>query len=330
MSQDRNFIGREIMLSPRLIRPRGRVPPSFGVVRCFSASADAGLVLTTMDEASGVAMLVMNRPPANSLSLEMNRAISRSIRDVENNNAIHSLIIASSSQRKIFCAGLDVAELLAPDKDRLPRFWRSLQQVYIDLYGSRLATVAAVDGHAPAAGCFLAMSCDFRVMSGEVGRIGLNETRLGIAAPPWMGQMLVRLIGHRRGELALALGTLFEPEDAMRLGLIDEVIYDSPDSPGEIDEESRDILENLLPSDLQYKSSDSLLQRALKQAREFAEVPSNARTASKMITRKSHLRYMVTNREADTDWFCEFINQTDVQENLRRYVKKMKKSKSKK
>ncbi|EJK71893.1 hypothetical protein THAOC_06622, partial [Thalassiosira oceanica] len=203
---------------------------------------------------------------------------------------------------------------------RLPRFWRSLQQVYIDLYGSRLATVAAVDGHAPAAGCFLAMSCDFRVMSGEVGRIGLNESRLGIAAPPWMGQMLVRLIGHRKGELALAMGTLFEPEEAKRLGLVDEVVFDSS---GEIDEESRAILENLLPSDLQDKTSDPLLQRALKQARAFAEVPSNARTASKMITRKSHLHDMVTQREADTDWFCEFINQTEVQENLKRYVKEM-------
>ena len=278
------------------------------------------------NEAAGIAMLTMNRPPANSLSLEMNRAISRSIKDVEKNKAIQSLIVTSSSRRNIFCAGLDVAELVEPDKDRLPRFWRSLQQVYIDLYGSRLATVAAVGGHAPAAGCFLAMSCDFRVMSGEVGRIGLNETRLGIAAPPWMGQMLVRIIGHRRGELALAMGTLFEPEEAKTLGLIDEVIFHSS---GESDEESRAVLETLLPSDIKDKASGPLLQRALKQARAFAEVPPNARAASKMITRKSHIHDMFTQREADTDWFCEFINQPEVQENLKRYVKDMK-GKSKK
>ena len=60
-----------------------------------------------------------------------------------------------------------------------------MQQLYIDLYSSRLATVAAVQGHAPAAGCFLAMACDYRIMSTGDGKkvptIGLNETRLGIA-----------------------------------------------------------------------------------------------------------------------------------------------------
>ena len=57
--------------------------------------------------------------------------------------------------------------------------------------------MAAIQGHAPAAGCFLAMACDYRIMSsGEdnggdgggdmkkrlfVPTIGLNETQLGIA-----------------------------------------------------------------------------------------------------------------------------------------------------
>lgn len=101
-------------------------------------------------------------------------------------------MILASSNAKIFSAGLDVSELVAPDANRLPAFWNSLQQVYIDLYGSRLATVACIQGHAPAAGCFLAMACDYRVMSAgnanHIPTIGLNETQLGIA-----GELLQRL-----------------------------------------------------------------------------------------------------------------------------------------
>jgi hypothetical protein len=130
-----------------LLRYCGRGQP----VRFSTAGAGTGaassnnssndLVITTVNETSGIAMLTMNRPPANSLSLEM------------------------------------------------------LQQLYLDMYGSRLAIVAAIQGHAPAAGCFLAMACDYRIMSaGDMGdggnsdmmkkfvpTIGLNETQLGIA-----------------------------------------------------------------------------------------------------------------------------------------------------
>lgn len=124
-----------------------------------------------------------------------NEAICSSIKHIEANPKIQSLILTSSNP-KIFSAGLDISELVVPDKDRLPKFWNSLQQVYIDLYGSRLATVAAIQGHAPAAGCFLAMACDYRVMSaGDTGSeskkkhvptIGLNETQLGIAGELFM------------------------------------------------------------------------------------------------------------------------------------------------
>lgn len=127
-----------------------------------------------------------------------NEALCYSIKTVEANPKIQAVIL-SSTNPKIFSAGLDITELVAPDKDRLLKFWNSLQQVYIDLYGSRLATVAAIQGHAPAAGCFLAMACDYRVMSAgdintdtnkkHVPTIGLNETQLGIAGENYRGRV---------------------------------------------------------------------------------------------------------------------------------------------
>ncbi len=41
-------------------------------------------------------------------------------------------------------------------------------------------------GHSPAGGCLLAISCDYRVMVGGKSKIGLNETLLGIVAPFWL------------------------------------------------------------------------------------------------------------------------------------------------
>lgn len=219
--------------------------------------------------------------------------------------------------------------------------------MYIDLYGSRLATVAAIQGHAPAAGCFLAMACDYRAMSagGLVGgkkkipTIGLNETQLGIAAPPWMGQLLVRTIGFRRAELSLAMGTLFPPDQALEAGLVDVVMSELPDGSNvssvpsrasPVDDTSEHGLRGLLPPGREDQASSLLMQAAYSQAKIFAKIPPQARVASKMVTRDEHISDLVAKRQADTDHFCGFVTQDAVQTNLKAYVEALKKKSKKK
>ena len=315
---------------PSILLPRLRIGGNIAIRHHrLSSSAAGGLIQTGIDEANGVAILVLNRPPANSLSMEMNVEISRSIKNIEENYPKVQSAILASSNPNIFSAGLDIAELIEPDPDRLPQFWNSLQQVYIDLYGSRLATVACLTGHAPAAGCFLAMACDYRVMyaGGDVnGRkhyptIGLNETQLGIAAPPWMGQLLVRTIGFRKAELALAMGTLFPPQDALEVGLVDEIVSADPEQSS-----NDDALQALLPDDMkdQIMQQSAVLQQAYVKATQLAKVPPQARIASKMLTRSEYLDDMIAKRQQDTDHFCNFVTQEEVQCNLRKYVQRLK------
>lgn len=272
-------------------------------------------------------MLTMNRPPANTLSLEMNQALSHSIKTIEANPKIQSVIL-SSSNPKIYSAGLDIAELVAPEADRLVRFWNSLQQVYIDLYGTRLATVAAMQGHAPAAGCLLALMCDYRVMSAgddkHVPTIGLNETKLGIACSPWMAQMMVSTIGPRKTELALALGTLFPPEQALSVGLVDDIV---PHQQLELSDEG---LVDLFPSEMKDRSLNPVLQKAYAQARIYAKIPPHARVASKMVIRDEPLFKMIAKRDEDTNHFCGFVMQKSVQKNLTSYVDALKNKSAKK
>jgi 3,2-trans-enoyl-CoA isomerase len=323
-----------MLISPPLLLTRLRVGGSIAIRHHRRLSSAAGeMIQTGIDEDNGVAILVLDRPPANSLSMEMNEVISSSIKDIEENCPRVQSVILASSNPTIFSAGLDVAELINPDPDRLRQFWQSLQQVYVDLYGSRLATVACLHGHAPAAGCFLAMACDYRVMyaGGNInGRkhmptIGLNETQLGIAAPPWMGQLLVRTIGFRRAELALAMGTLFPAQTALEIGLVDEIV-----SSDTVEQSSIDALQAMLPDKMKdTHASNPVMQQAYIQATLFAKIPAQARIASKMLTRSEHLEDMIAKRQQDTDYFCNFITQEEVQRNLREYVQQLK-TKSKK
>ena len=92
-----------------------------------------------------------------------NEAISASLKQIESNPKIQSVII-SSSNPAIFSAGLDITELISPSEERLLKFWNSLQQVYIDLYGSRLATIAAIQGHVSSTLSFVSLVISISVM----------------------------------------------------------------------------------------------------------------------------------------------------------------------
>lgn len=143
-------------------------------------------------------------------------------------------------------------------------------------------------------------------------------------APPWMGQLLVRTIGFRQAELALALGTLFPPERALSIGLVDDVV------PHQQVESDDDKLIDLLPSQIKDQALDLLLQKAYAQARIYAKIPSQARVASKMVTREEHIFRMIAKRDEDTQHFCGFVTQKAVQKNLSAYVEALKNKSAKK
>ena len=117
-----------------------------------------------------------------------------------------------------------VNESLDKSNEELAAFWTAVQEMWLALYMSPLATVASISGHAPAGGCLLALACDYRVMVEGKYRIGLNESQIGIVAPPWLSRMMADTIGMRRAERMLQLGQLLAPEEAAAAGLVDEVV----------------------------------------------------------------------------------------------------------
>jgi 3,2-trans-enoyl-CoA isomerase len=53
--------------------------------------------------------------------------------------------------------------------------------------------------------------------------IGLNETKIGMVAPDWFIASMKNTVGPRQTELALTTGNLFTTDEALKIGLIDEV-----------------------------------------------------------------------------------------------------------
>jgi enoyl-CoA hydratase/carnithine racemase len=89
-------------------------------------------------------------------------------------------------------------------------------------------TVAAVHGHAIAGGCVLAQACDLRVMTtSPAARIGVNEVAIGLQFPPRVLALVrARVPAHHRRKIFLEAG-LYDPSEALRLGLVDELAEDA-------------------------------------------------------------------------------------------------------
>jgi len=124
----------------------------------------------------------------------------------------------------IFSAGLDLPSLIALDEPAMQAFIARFGEVMLRLFTLPRPVVAAVNGHAVAGGCVLALQADVRVGADREGtKIGLNETALGIGLPSVVVETLrFRVPASSLVPIALE-GRLFGARDALALGLLDEL-----------------------------------------------------------------------------------------------------------
>ncbi|MBT2746176.1 MULTISPECIES: enoyl-CoA hydratase/isomerase family protein [unclassified Lysobacter] len=163
------------------------------------------------------------RAPVNALNPALCNAAREAIEQAVLHGA-HGIVLSGGP--KVFSAGLDVPYLisLGDRRDHLLLAWQAFFGLSRALASSPVPVVAAIAGHAPAGGCVLALCCDYRVMaSGDYG-IGLNETQVGLVAPEGIQRLMRRVVGTYRAERLLVAGAMVNAENALRIGLVDELV----------------------------------------------------------------------------------------------------------
>jgi len=164
--------------------------------------------------------LRLNRPPANALSCELIVALREAIQTAPQ-NGIRALVLSGAPGR--FSGGLDVPLLLACDHAGIAALWQEFYALLKALAGSPIPIAAAITGHAPAGGTVLPLFCDWRVMADGDFKVGLNEVQVGLVLPPVILAALRRLVGARQAERLAVAGLLISPDEALAVGLVDEV-----------------------------------------------------------------------------------------------------------
>ncbi len=165
--------------------------------------------------------LQMNRPPANALNHEFLETILAGYADALDGGA-RGLIL--SGQPGMFCAGIDVPELLGQSRTEIYRFWSLLFQANKSLAACPVPIVAALAGHSPAGGAVLAAHCDYRIATDGPFKIGFNEVQVGLPLPSSIMQVFADLVGPQRARQSGMQGQLMLMDRAREIGLIDELV----------------------------------------------------------------------------------------------------------
>lgn len=148
-------------------------------------------------------------------------------------DAIHSVLdeieaiegpvaLVTTGEGKFFSNGLDL-EWLGGEGSGDPGFIDDLHRLLERVLELEMVTVAAINGHAFAAGAMLASAHDFRVMRADRGFWCLPEVDLGLPLTDTMFRVLDANLPRPALAEAALLGRRYSGEEALAAGIVHEL-----------------------------------------------------------------------------------------------------------
>lgn len=170
--------------------------------------------MINVHDVGGVAVLELDQGAVNALDLELVESITTTLAGL-------SEPVVLTGRGRAFSAGVDLRRIVDDGDEYIERFLHALSRAFHAVFTYPHPTVAAVNGHAIAGGCVIALACDYRLMS--AGTVGLTELPVGVAFP----RIALEIVRHALGPLAtksVLLGDTVGRDEALRLGMVDEVV----------------------------------------------------------------------------------------------------------
>jgi enoyl-CoA hydratase len=169
-----------------------------------------------------VQLLTLNRPEKrNALSEPLREALIVAVDESAADTSVRALVITGAGE-KAFVAGADVGELAARSVVEQQRVMRD-RRVYDVVAALPKPVIAAVNGACLGGGLELALACDVRIAS-STATFGQPEVRLGLIPGGGATQRLPRVVGLGAALKLVMGGEAVPADEALRLGLADEVV----------------------------------------------------------------------------------------------------------
>ena len=176
--------------------------------------------LARVDIESGLATITLDRPDKrNALSAELIADLEGVLDVVAGDDSVRVMIL--QGEGKSFCAGMDLQGVL-DDAAKMAGMLHGLSRAMRAIRRMPVPTIASVHGAAVGGGCGLAVVCDY-AFSHPGAKLGYPEVELGVC-PAVVAPWLIRRLGSGRARNLLLAGGTMAAENALKIGLIDEVV----------------------------------------------------------------------------------------------------------
>jgi len=167
-----------------------------------------------------VAVLRLHGGKANAMDDAFLDGLDRVFVEFERSEARAAVIVGYET---FFSAGLSLSGLQPLPRDALRSVIDKFHRVMLRIFRCPRPVVAAVNGHAIAGGCVLALQADHRVAADGPFKIGLSETAIGLGLPPLVVETTRLRVPAATWTPMMLEGRLFSPAEARDRGIVDEV-----------------------------------------------------------------------------------------------------------
>ncbi|HEX6086370.1 MAG TPA: enoyl-CoA hydratase/isomerase family protein [Thermoanaerobaculia bacterium] len=155
-----------------------------------------------------------------ALDLELAEALALTFNELATSDARAVVLTGTGSS---FSAGVDLFRVVDGGSDYVQRFFPALSRLVLDLLGFPKPLIVAANGHAIAGGCIFTLCGDYRLMAAGTARIGMPELLVGVPFPASVVEVIRFAVPPQHLQSLIYTGRTVEPQEALRLGLIDEV-----------------------------------------------------------------------------------------------------------
>ncbi len=170
-----------------------------------------------------VRTITLNRPERrNAMTPEMQMELIAAFEETATSKC---RVVVLAGAGDAFCSGLDLSALEGSQDETAADHRAEAERIarlFLSLYELPMPTIAAVHGAAIAGGSGLAFICDF-TLAATNAKFGFTEVKIGFV-PALVSAFLALQLGDKRCRDLLLTGRVFDAEEALRLGLVNEIV----------------------------------------------------------------------------------------------------------